>query len=392
MGPVLRIGLTGGIGAGKSTVGRRLTELGAVLIDADVLAREAVAPGTDGLAEVRDAFGDAVIGTEGALDREALGRVVFADEERRRGLEAIIHPRVAERRAELVAQAPGDAIVVEDIPLLVENDLAAGFPLVIVVHADESERVRRLTASRGMSPADARERTRAQATDEQRRAAADVWLDNSGPPGRVRAEVDRLWTERLVPYEANLRAGERAPRLPHAVLADPDPTWARQAERLIGRVRAVAGDRARRIDHIGSTSVPGLAAKDVLDLQVVVADLATAGQVAVDLAAAGLVRREGHWSDNGPAGEVWDKAMVQNADPARAVNCHVRPYGSPAWREVLLLRDYLRAHPIAVEEYARLKGNLAAAPHESIDAYADAKTPWIRATLARAARSVDPPR
>ncbi|MGH8573580.1 MAG: GrpB family protein, partial [Gammaproteobacteria bacterium] len=149
-------------------------------------------------------------------------------------------------------------------------------------------------------------------------------------------------------------------------------------------VAAVAAGRALRIDHIGSTSVPSLDAKDVLDVQVVVTDLDVAKQLADDLLGAGLIRLTGHWWDNAPDGRTWDKAYAVNADPARAVNCHIRPLDSPTWRETVLLRDWLRAHPSSARKYAEVKHRLAARPWDSIDAYADAKTPFVHAALDRA--------
>jgi dephospho-CoA kinase len=154
----------------------------------------------------------------------------------------------------------------------------------------------------------------------------------------------------------------------------------------MARVRRAAGDRALRVDHIGSTSVPGLAAKDVIDVQVVVPDLEVAGRVAEDLRDAGLVRREGEWWDSAEDGGRLLKAMAMNADPGRPVNCHVRPEASPAWREALALRDRLRADPALAAEYERLKRRLASELHESIDAYAEAKTPFVRRVLAGADR------
>ncbi len=379
---MLRVGLTGGIGAGKSTVAGRLRELGAVVVDADILARRVVEPGSEGLAAVVAAFGTGVLTADGALDRPALGRLVFADEAARGRLNAILHPRIAALTAREVEAAPADAVVVHDVPLLVENGLGPNYQLVLVVDAPAAERVRRLVGDRGMEPDDARARLAAQAGDDARRAAADVLLDNGGPRGGVLAAVDSLWRDRLVPFEANLRAGRPAPRPRQAVLVDPDPTWAAQAGRVIARVRRVAGPRALRVDHIGSTSVPGLLAKDVLDVQVVVPDLAAAEQVADDLAEAGLVRREGDWWDSAADGGRLPKAMAQNADPGRAVNCHVRPEASPGWREVLTFRDRLRADDALAVEYAALKQRLAAAPHDSVDAYAEAKTPFVRRVLA----------
>ena len=189
----LHVGLTGGIGAGKSVVAARLAAHGALVIDADRLAREVVAPGTDGLAEVVAAFGREVLGPDGALDRPALGRVVFADPEARQRLEAIVHPRVRARTAALVAAAPPGTVVVNDVPLLVETGIAGTFEVVVVVLASEDTRLRRLVGGRGMSPEEARARMAAQATDAQRRAVADYVIDNDGTLDEVHAAVDRLW-------------------------------------------------------------------------------------------------------------------------------------------------------------------------------------------------------
>lgn len=381
---MLRVGLTGGTGSGKSTVAARLAQRGAWIIDSDRIAREVVEPGTEGLRTLVDEFGAEIRTEDGALDRSALGTRVFGDADARSRLNAIVHPLVAARTAELLDAAPSDAIVVQDVPLLVEARLAAGFPLVVVVYADPEVRVRRLVHQRGMSVADARARIAAQATDEQRRAAADVCLDNTGAREDTLAAVDQLWVQRLVPFEDNLRHRRRAPRPAAPVLVAPDDSWPWQAKRVIARVAAVAAGRASRIDHIGSTSVPGLDANDVLDVQVVVVDLEVARQLADDLLGAGLIRLAGRWLDNGRDGRTWDKAIAVNADPALTVNCHIRPTDSPAWRETVLLRDWLRAHPSSACKYAQVKRRLAARPWESIEAYAEAKTPFVHAALDRA--------
>lgn len=189
----MRIGLTGGIGSGKSVVARRLVERGAVLIDSDVLAREVLEPGTPGLAQVVDRFGEGVLDAEGRLDRAALAAIVFPDPGARADLEAITHPLIRARSAEIEAAAPPGAVVVHDIPLLVEKQMGAGFDLVVVVGADEQTRLDRLVRLRGMDPEAALARIRAQADDDARRAAADVWLDNSADLSSLLDQLDRLW-------------------------------------------------------------------------------------------------------------------------------------------------------------------------------------------------------
>jgi dephospho-CoA kinase len=189
---VLRVGLTGGIGAGKTVVSRRFAELGAVVIDADLVAREVVDVGTPGLAAVVERFGAGVLRGDRTLDREALARLVFHDDAARQDLNSIVHPLVRQRTAELIAAAPADAIVVNDVPLLVETGLAPAYDLVVVVSAPEDVRVERLRR-RGMSEEEIRSRMRAQAGEDVRRAAADVVLDNSGSEESLTAQVDQLW-------------------------------------------------------------------------------------------------------------------------------------------------------------------------------------------------------
>jgi dephospho-CoA kinase len=193
----VHVGLTGGVASGKSTVAAVLRELGAVVVDADALAREVVAPGTPGLAEVVAEFGTEVLGPDGALDRAALGAVVFADPARRAALEAIIHPRVRARAAEIEAVAPAGALVVHDIPLLVETGQAGDFDAVLVVDVPEDVQVERAVRERGWTPEEARARIAAQATREQRRAAATHLIDNSGTPDDLRHRVTEVVEELL---------------------------------------------------------------------------------------------------------------------------------------------------------------------------------------------------
>lgn len=192
---MILVGLTGGIGSGKSEVARLLAGHGAVVVDADVLAREAVAPGTPGLEAVVAAFGRGMLSEDGALDRAALGRLAFADPQHRATLEAIVHPAVARRRDELTAAAPPGGVVVHDIPLLVEQGMQDDYDVVVVVEAPAGERVARLVESRGMTEADVRARIATQATDEQRRAVADIVLRNDADLAALTAAVDELWHE-----------------------------------------------------------------------------------------------------------------------------------------------------------------------------------------------------
>jgi dephospho-CoA kinase len=191
----LRIGLTGGIGAGKSEVSRRLASYGAAVIDADMVAREVVAAGTPGLAEVVREFGQEVLRADGTLDRDRLGELVFADESLRNKLNGIVHHRVGERMAELERQADGAAIIVLDIPLIAENHLEGGFDLVVVVDVPVRVQVDRLMRERGMSQESAEARINAQSTREERLAIATIVVDNSGSLAELDREVGELWTE-----------------------------------------------------------------------------------------------------------------------------------------------------------------------------------------------------
>ncbi|MGW7430684.1 dephospho-CoA kinase [Streptomyces sp. NPDC054861] len=192
---MLKVGLTGGIGAGKSEVSRLFVSYGAVLIDADRIAREVVEPGTPGLAAVVETFGPGILTDEGTLDRPKLGSIVFADSDRLAALNAIVHPLVGARSAELEGEAGPDDVVVHDVPLLTENGLAPLYDLVVVVDASPETQLDRLVRLRGMAEPEARARMSAQATRAQRRAVADLVIDNDGPLEALEPQVRKVWAE-----------------------------------------------------------------------------------------------------------------------------------------------------------------------------------------------------
>jgi dephospho-CoA kinase len=380
---VLKIGLTGGIASGKSMVASRLAELGATLVDADALARKVVEPGTPGLARVVDAFGTEMLDAAGRLDRARLGSVVFGDPSRLAVLNGIVHPLVREAAAGIIAAAPRGAVVVQDIPLLVETGQGSNFHLVLVVDAPDDIRIARMLEHRGMTREEAASRMAAQATRADRLAAADVVLENAGTVDALLAQVDRLWTERLVPFADNLRRGARAARAGVAVLSPARADWPAQAARLGARIRAAAPADILAVDHVGSTAVPGLPAKDVIDLQVTVTGLDVADRIAPLLAAAGFPPVPGANFDTpkpaAPDPAQWEKRFHANADPGRAVNVHVRPAGSSGWHYALLFRDWLRNDPEAAAMYAEHKLALTKqfAGTRGTHAYAEAKEPWF---------------
>jgi dephospho-CoA kinase len=188
-----RVGLTGGIASGKSTVSAMLAELGAVVIDADALAREVVAKGTPGLDAVVAEFGSDLLGPDGELDRPAMGRLVFSDEDARRRLEAIVHPLVFERIVALEEQAPPGSVVVHDIPLLAESGRADTFDAVVVVDAPEEVQVERMMRDRGWSREEAESRISAQASREDRRALATYLIENTGTREDLRKRVAEVF-------------------------------------------------------------------------------------------------------------------------------------------------------------------------------------------------------
>ncbi|WP_415951021.1 dephospho-CoA kinase [Streptomyces sp. KLOTTS4A1] len=192
---MLKVGLTGGIGAGKSSVSEMFEAYGAVLIDADRIAREVVAPGTPGLAAVVEAFGEEILAEDGSLDRPRLGSIVFADPERLAVLNGIVHPLVGARSAELERAADEDAVVIHDVPLLTENGLAPLYDVVIVVDASPQTQLDRLVRLRGMTEQDAKARMAAQATREQRLETADLVIDNDGPLDALEPQVRAVWNE-----------------------------------------------------------------------------------------------------------------------------------------------------------------------------------------------------
>jgi dephospho-CoA kinase len=387
---VLRIGLSGGIGAGKSTVSSTLSDLGGVVVDGDVISREVVEPGTEGLAKLVEAFGEQILSDDGSLNRPALAAIAFNDEEKRKTLNGIVHPLVGQRRSELIASAGEDAVVVEDIPLLVESGMAPMFPLVVIVNADEDLRVKRLIEHRGFTEEDARARIAAQATEEQRRAVADVWLDNTGSAEELVEQARELWHQRILPFARNLEADEPARARP--VLVPYNPSWPEQGRRIVARLHTACGHHAVRIDHIGSTAVEGLDAKDAIDIQVTVASLEAADELAEALTSAGYLRRPITADVSKPdarstvaefdhAGDeaLWHKRIHASADPGRPTNVHLRVDGWPNQQFALLFVDWLAANPDARQRYLAVKreAERATTPDSAIEAYVAAKEPWF---------------
>jgi dephospho-CoA kinase len=399
---VLTVAVTGGIGSGKSTAAAMLGQLGAVVVDSDRLARDVVGPGTAGLVAVTEQFGPGVLAADGSLDRAVMARIVFADPDARARLEGIVHPLVRAAFHRARREAGPAAIVVNDIPLVRTRAEAAAFHLVIGIGAPEELRIRRL-AARGMSEPDARARIASQIGDAVRRDLVDVWIDNERDEAALHATARSLWERRLVPFQQNLLASRRAPRAGVA-LHTYRSEWPVLARLLSSRVSAAADGLS--CEHIGSTAVPGLDAKDVIDLQLAVPDLDTADAMEPALTAAGFPRVAGLEKDNPhPTADAtvppgtdgcdgvpgWLKRFHANADPGRNVNLHLRVRGAPNWRWALLLRDWLRADPGAREEYQSLKRELAArfAADPTTAGYAGAKEPWFTTVAARAEQWAD---
>lgn len=379
---MLRIGLTGGIGAGKSTVSEMLVDHGAVLIDADRIAREVVAPGEPLLQRLAEAFGPEILDSDGGLDRAGLAAAAFVDAEHTATLNGLMHPAIRDRTAEHFARHAEADIVVHDVALLVENSMTPGYHLNILVDVPAEVRLERLMESRGMERADAEARIARQADDATRRAACDVVIDNSGDIDSTRRAVRRLLETRIDPFAQNLIAHRRAPR-PVLGLTDPaDADWAGDAARVIAKLRRGTGE-AFTIDHIGSTSVPGLPAKDVIDAQLLVPDLESARALAPRLSELGF---PGHaMSDNLGDDGFEAKWFHANTDPGRAVNLHVRTEDSVGARFARAFRDLLRTDAGERERYHGLKRELVdraiaaeGTGDEATKAYAEAKEPYFR--------------
>ena len=375
---MLRIGLTGGIGAGKSTVSATFSECGGIIVDGDVIAREVVEPGTEGLAQLVDAFGEDILLPDGALNRPALAAKAFVDDEQRATLNGIVHPLVGRRRQEIIDAVHDDAVIVEDIPLLVETGMAPMFPLVVVVTAPVEIRVERLI-KRGMDEADARARIKAQASEEQRRAIADVLLDNSGSQGELVEKARDLWYSRVLPLAHNIRARQVAEH--KLALVRYNPTWPDDARRIINRIQMACGERALRVDHIGSTAVPGMDAKDVIDIQITVASLDVADELADSLSNVGYPRIEHITTDTAHTDDLplWRKRIHGAADPGRPARVHIRVDGWPNQRFALLFTDWLKANSDVREDYLKAKRHALTEPH-----YTEAKEPWFLDAYRRA--------
>ena len=189
------IGLTGGIAAGKTTVAAHWVSLGGIEIDADKLAREVVEPGTKGLEQIRQVFGESVFSSDSSLDRQKLGELVFNNPEKRLVLEGIVHPLVRQRASELLAELPEDSMVIYTVPLLVEANVSLPFDVIVGVEAPEADRVKRLVSSRGMSTDQALARIRSQASAIERAAAADYILNSNQPLPALLADATALWNK-----------------------------------------------------------------------------------------------------------------------------------------------------------------------------------------------------
>ncbi len=387
---MLRVGVTGGIGSGKSTVSARLGELGADVVDADRVAREVVEPGRPALEGIRERFGTSVIRDDGSLDRAALAAVVFADPVALRSLEEITGPAITAEVARRRGRVPREQVSVFDMPLLVERGLWVHEHLCLVVEVDADTRVRRLVEGRGLDEVDARRRITAQATDGERRAVADVVLDNTRSPSHLQRLVDALWNERLVPYDANLRTGTRS-RGPESGAVVPRDDWPARGERVVHRIAAALSEvhGVSGVEHIGPTAVPGLLATDVVDVQIAVTSLgaADASPFRDGLAGAGYVLARGNERDPphplGADPETWAERLWGGCDPAAVVHVHVRAVDSAGWRFALLVRDWLRADPEAREEHTSVRRRLLALDPRTA-AYVETEESWFEGAWHRA--------
>lgn len=285
----ITVAVTGGIGAGKSTVSGLLAERGAIVVDSDRLAREAVDVGTSGLLAIKNRFGEAVIAENGSLNRPALASIVFTDPAARQDLEGIIHPLVRARFEAIRVQAPSGSVVVNDIPLLTTVAAAASFHLVVGVYAAESARITRLV-ERGLTDVDARARIAAQISDAARRSLCDLWIDNNSTPAAAQQEADQLWC-RLAEFAANVELAQVAADEDRAVVSYRSE-WPAIAARLSARIERATGLGPAR--HVGPTSIPGQAAPDRVELELTLENPGDGEALKSGLIAAGLPPRRGN--------------------------------------------------------------------------------------------------
>lgn len=306
---MLFLGLTGGIGAGKSTVSAELERLGAVIVDADKIAREVVAPGTPGLDLLAAEFGEEIITVDGELDRPKLAQIAFASPERTAALNAITHPLIGERTFERIANAPQDGIVVHDMPLLLESTMQAGYHLTLVVDAPRELRTQRLVEFRGLDADDVRNRMDKQVSDEVRHAEADILFDNTGTPEQLVAQVREAWDVRLVRMNHNLNHR-------HAVHGSAEiiayrPQWPAEARRAAARLTQTLGHLAASVTHTGMTAEQGMPAADVIELTVIPSEGISAGQIVERLDSAGYIKDEA------------DAHLLRWVDPVRPLEIRV---------------------------------------------------------------------
>lgn len=375
---MLQVAVTGGIGSGKSTVVAAFAGLGAFVVDADQLAREVVAPGTPGLRSIVDRFGKEILDGE-ALDRAGLARIVFADRSALHDLEQITHPLIRQRYEEIVSEAPSDSIIIHEVPLLVEKDLARQYQLTINVETLLDVRRARLE-QRGLTPSDIDARLGLQVSDEERRSRCDVTMTNNEEPSSLQNKLHDLWRNRIKPFGENLALNRLAPRQARAEILPYQSEWPNAAARLIERLEYQLPDA--HIAHVGSTSVPGLGAKDVIDIQVSVSELND--RYDDPMRRAGFVLNPDVNRDvprPSAAEEVWAKRFYQSCDPARPANVHMRVFGSPGERYALLFPQWLRAHAEAARDYEEFKRELAMGT-ASTGEYAEAKEGWFSAAEA----------
>lgn len=358
---MLRIGLTGGIGAGKSTIAEQFRERGVPVIDADEIAREIVEPGEPALASLVSEFGEQILHPDGTLNRGGLAVVAFSDPQSTARLNAIMHPAIAERTRAHYDRHADASIVVHDVPLLVENSMTRLYHLAVLVDTPADVRLTRLVDSRGMDPADAQKRIGAQASDAERLAACDVVIDNSGTPEAARAAFTTMFEKRIQPFADNLAAGRTAERS-GVELVPAGERHGQTARRLSSRISHAlteAGLPDAEVEHIGSTSVPGLLAKDIIDLQVLTRSDADWDAAAQALTAAGYPQHHmeafDDWDD---AGHV-PKRFHRNADPGQPVNVHVRTRGSLSARFAAHFAQRLRTDAALRADYEGTKKRLA---------------------------------
>lgn len=348
---MIKIGLSGGIGSGKSTVVKMLSSCGAYIIDSDKLAREVVEPGTPGLHSIVEHFGEKVLAESGELNRNALSAIVFQSDEARKVLNSITHPRIAQRTQQLIEEAPRDSIIVHDTPLLVELNLGVFYDAVIIVWASMETRLHRLQKYRDMPQEEALSRIHAQTSDEIRSQTADVVIDNNSTVEAARAQVYDLFYHYLVPWRDHLIEGEPL-SMPISLVSHQgkNPIAPKIIARLWTLLHSVTDSGIVSIEHIGATSMNLSLGQDIIDIHITVTHWNKKDIILSTLKDGGYVMVKYRHDE-----EKLAEYILSSTNPLRKSCIYIHHVDNPCREMYLHSNEFLRLHPQYHQQYIQSK-------------------------------------